>query len=138
LNRDALGDAIPCSILSGGGNGERINVNARPVRCAEGDRGQQKNPTPRSNVEHAWSTSWELGESTGGAPPLKADQRKASGWMQARAERLAWINRDDGIAWGSGVLAPRRANDDATNAQNGELGAPTRCPLFGGDWSHQQ
>jgi hypothetical protein len=58
--------------------------------------------------------------------------------VQARAERLAWINRDDGIARGGGVLAPWGANHDATDAQDWELGAPTRCPLFGGDRSHQQ
>jgi hypothetical protein len=58
--------------------------------------------------------------------------------VQARAERLAWINRDDGIARGCGVLTPRRANNDATNAQDGEFGAPTRRPLFGGDRSHEQ
>jgi hypothetical protein len=58
--------------------------------------------------------------------------------MQACAKRLARINRDDGVARGCGVLAPRRANDDAADAQDGELGAPARRPLFGGDRSHQQ
>jgi hypothetical protein len=58
--------------------------------------------------------------------------------MQARAKRLAWINRDNGIARGGGVLAPRRPNHNAAHAQDGELGAPTRCPLFGGDRSHEQ
>jgi hypothetical protein len=58
--------------------------------------------------------------------------------VQARAERLAWINRDDGIARGCGVLTPRRANNDATNAQDGEFGAPARRPLFGGDRSYKE
>ena len=58
--------------------------------------------------------------------------------MQARAECLARINRHHGVARGSGVFAPRGANNDATHAQNRELGAPTRCPLFGGDRSHEQ
>jgi hypothetical protein len=58
--------------------------------------------------------------------------------MQARADCLSRINRDDGITRSGGVLAPRRANDDAADAQDGELGAPTRCPLFGGDRSHEQ
>jgi hypothetical protein len=107
------------------------------VRCAKSDRGQQKNAAPGTNVEHAWTTSWELAESTGGAPPLKADQREASRWMQARTERLARVDRDDGVARGCGVLAPWRSNDNATDAQDGELGAPTGCPLFGGDRSHQ-
>ena len=138
LNRHALGNVIACRILGGGGNRERININAGAVRCAKSNRGQQKNSAPRSNIEHTWATRWELAESTGGAPALQADQRKASGWMQARAERLAWINRDDGIAWGGGVLAPWRANHNAAHAQDGELGAPTRCPLFGRDRSHQQ
>jgi hypothetical protein len=36
--------------------------------------------------------------------------------VQARAERLAWINRDDGITGGGGVLAPWGANNNATDA----------------------
>ena len=58
--------------------------------------------------------------------------------MQARAERLAWINGDNGVARGGGVFTPRGANNDATNAQDGELGAPAGCPLFGGDRSYEQ
>jgi hypothetical protein len=58
--------------------------------------------------------------------------------MQACAKRLTRINRDDGVARGCGVLAPRRANDDATHAQDRKLGAPARRPLFGGDRSHKE
>jgi hypothetical protein len=58
--------------------------------------------------------------------------------MQACAERLAWINGDNGVARGGGVFSPRGANDNATNAQDGELSAPTSCPLFGGDRSNEQ
>jgi hypothetical protein len=58
--------------------------------------------------------------------------------MQARTECLAWINRDDGVARGGGVLAPWWSNDDATHAQNWELSTPARRPLFGGDWSYKE
>ena len=58
--------------------------------------------------------------------------------MQARAERLAGVNGHDRVVWGGSVFAPRRANKDATNAQDGELSAPTSCPLFGGDRSNEQ
>ena len=58
--------------------------------------------------------------------------------MQARAECLARINRDNGVARGGGVFAPRGANNNAADAQDRKLGAPTGCPLFGGDRSHEQ
>jgi hypothetical protein len=58
--------------------------------------------------------------------------------VQARAERLARINGDNGVARGGGVFAPRGANNDAAHSQNRKFGTPTRCPLFGGDRSHEQ
>jgi hypothetical protein len=58
--------------------------------------------------------------------------------MQARAERLAWINRDNGVVRGGGVFTPRGAYNYATNTQDGELSAPTRRPLFGRDRSNEQ
>ena len=58
--------------------------------------------------------------------------------MQARAECLAWINCDDGVARCGDVLAPWGAHHDAADTQDRELRAPARRPLFGGDRSHQQ
>jgi hypothetical protein len=138
LNGDALGDTVPRSVLGCGGNGERININARPVRCTEGDRSEQENATPRADVEHPWTAPWEFAESAGGAPPLKADQREACCWVEPRAERLAWINRDHRVAGGGDMFAPRRAHHNAAHAQDRKLGAPARRPLFGGDRSHEK
>ena len=138
MNGDALGDTVPCRILGGGGNREWINVDARAVRCTKGDRRQQKNAAPGSNIEDAWPVAGERLEVTGGAPLFKADECEPRGGMEPRAERLAWVNRDNGIARGGVVFTPRGANNNATDAQDGELGAPTGCPLFGGDRSYEE
>jgi hypothetical protein len=58
--------------------------------------------------------------------------------VQARAERLARINGDDGVARSGGVFAPRGANNNAAHSQDRKLGAPTRYPLFGGDRSYKE
>jgi hypothetical protein len=108
------------------------------VRCTEGDRGEQEDPTPRANVEQPWTAPWQFAESAGGAPPLKADQRESCCWVEPRAERLARINRDHRVAGGGGMFAPRRSHHYAADAQNGELGAPARRPLFGGNRSDKE
>jgi hypothetical protein len=94
--------------------------------------------TPSANVEHSWTARRELAESARRAPLLKADQCKASCWMQARTECLARVDRDDCITRSSDVFAPRGANNNATDTQDGELSAPAGCPLFGGDRSYEQ
>jgi hypothetical protein len=108
------------------------------MRCAERDGGKEQDAAPGADVKDPGPVVGERGEMPGSAPPFKANQRKSCCWVQSRAKRLARVDRDDRVARGGNVLTPWGAHDDATDTQDREFGAPTRCPLFGGDWSHQQ
>ena len=108
------------------------------MRSAKGNCGEEQDAAPCPNVENPGPVAGERFEVSGGAPPLKAAQCKPCRWMEPGAKCLAGVDRDDRVIWGGGVFAPRGANNNATDAQDGELGAPTGCPLLGGDRSYQQ